>query len=69
MTLMLLSLELEVEMPAINKVPRRMINQAVSQTAGKLLEETGLSVVISVKDGEEIAKETLKYRKRRFEVM
>lgn len=55
-------LELEVGMPAINKVPRRMINQAVSQVASKLVEETGLSVVISVKNGEEIAKETLNPR-------
>ena len=52
-------LELDVGTPAINPVPRRMIEKAVSEVAGELLSQTGLSVIISVKDGEEMAKETL----------
>ncbi|MFC4770243.1 cobalt-precorrin-5B (C(1))-methyltransferase [Effusibacillus consociatus] len=53
---------LPVGAPAINPVPQKMIREAVSQAAGEFLEERGLRVVISVPDGEEIAKKTLNAR-------
>lgn len=57
-------LGLEVGSPAINPVPRRMITEAVSEATRMIGEQTagGFSVVISVPDGEEMAKKTLNAR-------
>ncbi|WP_018132720.1 cobalt-precorrin-5B (C(1))-methyltransferase [Effusibacillus pohliae] len=55
-------LGLPVGDPAINPVPRKMIAQAVTEEAGDLLAGRGLRVVISVPNGEEIAKKTLNAR-------
>ncbi|HCT80403.1 MAG TPA: cobalt-precorrin-5B (C(1))-methyltransferase [Micromonosporaceae bacterium] len=51
-------LGLEVGGPAINPVPRAMITQAVSEVAG----ERGIEVVISVPDGERMARKTTNRR-------
>src|SRR5438093_2221286 len=55
-------LGLEVGGPAINPVPRRMIQDAVTTEAGAHLAERGLEVEISVPRGEELAKKTLNAR-------
>lgn len=55
-------LALPIGAAAINPVPRQMIREAVAQEAGGLLTGRGLKVVISVPDGEEIAKKTLNAR-------
>ncbi len=55
-------LGLEVGGPAINPVPRRNIEENVRAAAGDLLKRTGLEVVISVPDGEKMAKKTLNAR-------
>ncbi|MCX7912364.1 MAG: cobalt-precorrin-5B (C(1))-methyltransferase [Dehalococcoidales bacterium] len=56
-------LEVPVGMPAINPVPRRMIEQAVVQAARACgAEPVGFEVVVSVKDGEVLAKRTLNRR-------
>ncbi|MFC4077803.1 cobalt-precorrin-5B (C(1))-methyltransferase [Salinithrix halophila] len=47
---------------AINPIPRKMLNQVVTETLGELEEERGVRVVISVPEGEEIAKKTLNER-------
>ncbi|TBL78276.1 cobalt-precorrin-5B (C(1))-methyltransferase [Paenibacillus thalictri] len=47
---------------AINPVPRRMILQAVEEVLAEYAVERGVKVVISVPDGEEIAKKTLNAR-------
>ncbi|MFH1650519.1 MAG: cobalt-precorrin-5B (C(1))-methyltransferase [Chloroflexota bacterium] len=55
-------LEIPVGEPAINPVPRRMIEEAVTGvTAGKL-NGSGIRVVISVPSGEELARRTLNRR-------
>ncbi len=51
-------LGLEVGGPAINPVPRRMITQAVTEAVG----ERGVLVVISVPDGERMARKTTNRR-------
>lgn len=43
---------------AINRVPREMIRRQVREVLAELGEETGVDVVISVPEGEEIAKRT-----------
>ena len=55
-------LGLEVGGPAINPVPRRNIEDNVRAAAGDLLTRVGLEVVISVPDGEKMAKKTLNSR-------
>ena len=55
-------LGLEVGGPAINPVPRRMLDEAVREAAGAQLAERGLDVTISVPGGAEIAKRTLNGR-------
>ena len=47
---------------AINPVPRRMITEAVTQVLAEHGTARGVRVVISVPDGEEIAKKTLNSR-------
>lgn len=53
-------LGLEIGGPAINPVPRRMIREAVTETAGEAA--GGLVVEISATNGEELAKHTLNGR-------
>jgi len=53
-----LGLGLEVGGPAINRVPRRMITYSVEEAAGEILRGRGLTVTISVPNGEELAKKT-----------
>ncbi|MGI8553220.1 MAG: cobalt-precorrin-5B (C(1))-methyltransferase [Dehalococcoidia bacterium] len=55
-------LGLELNRPAINPVPRRMILEAVRSEAGSVLGERGLVVEISVPKGEELARRTLNGR-------
>ena len=55
-------LGLEVGGPAINPVPRRNIEQNVRAAAATLLTEHGLKVVISVPEGEAMARKTLNAR-------
>jgi cobalt-precorrin-5B (C1)-methyltransferase len=51
-------LGLEIGKAAINPTPLKMLEQAVSEVAGHQLERRGVNVVISVPNGEEIAKKT-----------
>ncbi|MBD0299801.1 MAG: cobalt-precorrin-5B (C(1))-methyltransferase, partial [Nitrososphaera sp.] len=51
-------LGLEIGKAAINPTPMRMLEQAVREVAAHQLEKLGVDVVISVPDGEEIAKKT-----------
>ena len=51
-------LGLEIGKAAINKVPMSMIHQAVTEVVGSMQTNYGISVVISVSKGEEIAKKT-----------
>ena len=51
-------LGLEIGKAAINKVPMNMIRQAVTEIIGSMHRNYGISVVISVSKGEEIAKKT-----------
>jgi cobalt-precorrin-5B (C1)-methyltransferase len=51
-------LGLEIGKAAINKVPMSMIHQAVTEVKGSMQTNFGISVVISVSKGEEIAKKT-----------
>lgn len=51
-------LGLEIGKAAINKVPMNMIHQAVTEIIGSMHRNYGISVVISVSKGEEIAKKT-----------
>jgi cobalt-precorrin-5B (C1)-methyltransferase len=53
-------LGLEVGRPAINAVPRQMITQAVAEVVD--LEQRGVRVVISVPDGERMARKTTNRR-------
>lgn len=55
-------LGLEVGGPAINPVPRRNIEENVRAAASDLLRRSGLEVVISVPEGEKMAKKTLNAR-------
>lgn len=61
-TVTLPGLGLEVGGPAINPVPRRMIQQAVAAEMSELLGERGVEVEISVPRGEELARKTLNAR-------
>ena len=51
-------LGLEIGKAAINPVPMKMLEQAVEEVARNQLEHHGVKVVISVPNGEEIAKKT-----------
>jgi cobalt-precorrin-5B (C1)-methyltransferase len=51
-------LGLEIGKAAINPTPLKMLEQAVREVAGHQLEKQGVDVVISVPNGEEIAKMT-----------
>jgi cobalt-precorrin-5B (C1)-methyltransferase len=51
-------LGLEIGRAAINPIPMKMLEQAVREVAGHQLEKRGVDVVISVPNGEEIAKKT-----------
>lgn len=51
-------LGLEIGKAAINKVPMSMIHQSVTEVIGSMQRNFGISVVISVSKGEEIAKKT-----------
>ncbi|MDA8361975.1 MAG: cobalt-precorrin-5B (C(1))-methyltransferase [Gammaproteobacteria bacterium] len=55
-------LGLEVGGPAINPVPRRNIEENVRAAAAELLAQAGLEIIISVPDGEKMAKKTLNAR-------
>ena len=55
-------LEIPVGVPAINQVPREMIESAVREVAGSGLEVGGVRVTISVPEGEKLAKRTLNSR-------
>lgn len=55
-------LGLEVGAPAINPVPRRMIDQHVREVVGERLATRGLEVTVSVPGGEVLAKRTLNPR-------
>ncbi|MDQ4050145.1 MAG: cobalt-precorrin-5B (C(1))-methyltransferase [Thermoproteota archaeon] len=51
-------LGLEIGSAAINPVPMKMLEQAVWEVAGDQLESQGVEVIISVPNGQEIAKKT-----------
>jgi cobalt-precorrin-5B (C1)-methyltransferase len=51
-------LGLEIGKAAINPTPLKMLEQAVREVAGNQLEKQGVDIVISVPNGEEIAKKT-----------
>jgi cobalt-precorrin-5B (C1)-methyltransferase len=55
-------LELTVGEPAINPVPRRMIRQALEEVLGNTWGDVGVTVTISILNGEELAKQTLNAR-------
>ncbi|HIE26307.1 TPA: cobalt-precorrin-5B (C(1))-methyltransferase [Candidatus Poribacteria bacterium] len=55
-------LGLEVGSAAINPVPRKMIIDAILQVAGRELNKRGVNVIISVPQGEAIARKTLNPR-------
>ncbi len=55
-------LEIPVGMPAINPIPRQMIVHSVREAAGDRLDGNGIRVVISVPEGEKLAKKTLNSR-------
>ena len=51
-------LGLEINKPAINPVPRKMINENVMDVAGKILLEKGIKVTISVPKGRDLGPKT-----------
>jgi cobalt-precorrin-5B (C1)-methyltransferase len=51
-------LGLEINKPAINPVPKKMINENVRDVAEKILSDKGIRVVISVPKGAELAPKT-----------
>ncbi len=55
-------LDVEPGEAAINPVPRRMITEAVNELLQECGASKGISVVISIPDGEELAKKTLNAR-------
>lgn len=55
-------LELVVGEPSINPVPRRMIRQALEEVLGAAWDRLGVTVTISIPNGEALAKETLNAR-------
>jgi cobalt-precorrin-5B (C1)-methyltransferase len=55
-------LEVAVGSPAINPVPQKMITAAAELAAGDELSSCGMDIIISVADGERLAKKTLNSR-------
>lgn len=55
-------LGLPVGAPAINPVPRWMIGESVREALGPILAERGIRVVVSVPEGETLARRTLNRR-------
>ena len=55
-------LELAIGEPAINPMPRRMIRQALGEVLGDAWDHVGVTVTISILNGEELAKQTLNGR-------
>ena len=55
-------LELPPGSPAINPVPRRMIREGIARALGLDEPEPGVEVVVSIPNGEELAKKTLNAR-------
>ena len=55
-------LELAIGEPAINPMPRRMIRQALGEVLGDAWDNVGVTVTISILNGEELAKQTLNGR-------
>ena len=51
-------LGLEIDMPAINPVPRRMISENLTEVGGAILDKGGVRVVISVPKGRELGPKT-----------
>lgn len=51
-------LGLEIDKPAINPIPKKMINENLRETAGDLLKNNGIKVVISVPKGKELGPKT-----------
>ena len=51
-------LGLEINKPAINPVPKKMISQNVSEVAQNILQKNGIKIVISVPKGKELALKT-----------
>ncbi len=52
-------LGLEINKPAINPIPKKMIKENLQEAAGKeVLQENGIKVIISVPKGQELAKKT-----------
>ena len=51
-------LGLEINKPAINPVPKQMINKNLNEVGEKLLLKNGIKVIISVPKGEELARKT-----------
>jgi cobalt-precorrin-5B (C1)-methyltransferase len=51
-------LGLEIGQPAINRVPKKMIEQVSFEIAAEVLKNSGIKITISVPDGEQIAKKT-----------
>ena len=51
-------LGLEINKPAINPVPKKMINENIRDTAGSVLSEKGIKIVISVPKGKELGPKT-----------
>ncbi len=57
-----LGLEIPVDMPAINAVPRQIITNSVSKILGNKLKDKGIQVTIWVPEGEKLARRTLNPR-------
>jgi cobalt-precorrin-5B (C1)-methyltransferase len=51
-------LGLEINQPAINPTPRKMIDENIRSVAENILKENGIKVIISVPNGKELAKKT-----------
>jgi len=51
-------LGLEINKPAINPVPKKMITENVSEVAQKILQKNGIKIIISVPKGKELALKT-----------
>ena len=51
-------LGLEINKPAINPVPKKMINDNIRETAGDILAQKGIRVLISVPNGRELGPKT-----------
>lgn len=61
-TITMRGLGLELGVAAINPIPKKNIQDNIREVAGELLQQQGLNVIISVPDGEKMAKKTLNNR-------